>query len=513
MGTSLVHAVLDAVRIGSGWEFRTREIAAEHLGVPVAAVSEAEILSASVDSRRGAPKILLTLRVEAAGAPASPPEAFAGFVPEVPRLAPRFASLRHPLVVGTGPAGIYAALLLAESGCEPIILDRGAPVEERTADCEKFLRTRTLDPASNLLVGEGGAGTFSDGKLHTGIKDRRAGWVKRIMAECGAPDEIRWQSRAHAGSDSLRRVAANLRRRIEALGGRFLFHTEVTDVAVRSGVCAGVVTASGETITAPLTLIAPGLGGRELVRNLTRRAAWEPKPFQIGCRIEHPQEFIDLRMYRMPRPAALGAAEYHLVSRKASRHVASFCMCPGGEVVNATAWEHHSATNGMSLFARAGKFANSCLIATFAPDELGGPEETRERTAALERACFTAGGGDYTLPAQDAAAFLRRQDGLSDRTGSPAVGIRPGRIDELIPPELFDALSAALRDFDARIPGFIRRGRFIGVESCVSSPIRFLRDPVTGASSLPRLYLAGEGCGAAGGIISAACHSLLLFTE
>ena len=511
MSALLRDIVIDAAKLHAGWERRAAEIAGEFLRLPRGAVTAAEILSAAVDSRRGSPKLVLTMRVDAAGLPPADPEELAAYVPAPPQLAERFAAVRHPLIVGTGPAAIYPALVFAEAGCEPIILDRGAPVETRTADCENFVRTRKLDPESNLLIGEGGAGTFSDGKLHTGIKDRKAAWVKRIMAECGAPDEIRWKSRAHAGSDKLRIVAAGLRRRIEAAGGRFLFHTAVADVIEKDGACAGVVTASGEKIFAPLTLIAPGLGGRELVRTLARRLAWEPKPFQIGCRIEHPQELIDRRMYRMARPEALGAAEYHLVARKGGRHVASFCMCPGGEVVNATAWENASATNGMSFFARAGAFANSCLITTIAPGEWGDMDAVYARIAALEKACFAAGGGNYALPAQDASAFLRRRPGLRSTDNSPAVGTISARLDEIVPAELLQALAAALPELDAKLPGFIDAGTLIGVESCVSSPIRFRRDMETGASSMPGLYLAGEGCGAAGGIISAACDGLRLF--
>jgi uncharacterized FAD-dependent dehydrogenase len=239
--------------------------------------------------------------------PDTPGEAFAAYVPAEPEIPPH-VSLRHPVVVGTGPAGIYGALVLAMAGCEPLIVDAGTPVEARCGDYRKFLDTRMLDENSNLLIGEGGAGTFSDGKLYTGTRDRRAGWVKRIMVRCGVPEEILWKSRAHAGSDYLQSSAAELRRMIESYGGKFLFHTRITDIMVKDGICQGVVTASGEKIPAPAVLIAPGLGGRELVQQLTRRAAWELKPFQIGCRIEHPQKLIDRAMYRMPRPAALGAA-------------------------------------------------------------------------------------------------------------------------------------------------------------------------------------------------------------
>jgi uncharacterized FAD-dependent dehydrogenase len=183
-------------------------------------------------------------------------------------------------------------------------------------------------------------------------------------------------------------------------------------------------------------------------------------------------------------------------------------MCPGGEVVNASAWGGHSISNGMSLFAREGEFANSCLIATFAPGELGDLNGIYRQIDRMETRCFQAGGGDYTLPAQDAAAFLQRRDGLNNRNASAAVGVVPGRVDKLIPEPLYAALASALKEFDSRMPGFIRQGKFIGVESCVSSPVRFMRDRETRQSSVKNLYLSGEGCGAAGGIISAACDGI-----
>lgn len=500
--------VLDAAKLPADWTAHIAEIAAEKLCIAPQEVTAAEILSASTDSRRGTPKLMLTLKVDTlADIPGTPAEEFAAFVPQSPDI-PDTVKLDSPLVVGTGPAGIFCALVLAQAGCRPVVIDRGSPVETRVADYQEFLEVRNLDEESNLLIGEGGAGTFSDGKLYTGTKDRRAGWVKQMLVNCGAPQEILWKTRAHVGSDYLRLTAANLRHEIEKRGGRFIFDTAVTGIEVKDGRFCGIRISGGELIEAPAALIAPGLGGRDLVKALMKDAHWELKPFQIGCRIEHPQTLIDRTMYHMPRPAALGAAEYHIVSRRHLRHTASFCMCPGGEVVNATAWQHRSISNGMSLFARAGEFANSCLISTFAPGELGNAEEIYELIDRMETECFRSGGSDYTLPAQDAAGFLRRELTLKNRRSGAATGIVPGRIDNIIPAELYAALASALRDFDKRIPNWIKHGKFIGIESCVSSPVRFVRNRETLESSVAALYLAGEGCGAAGGIISAACDGI-----
>ncbi|MBE6365805.1 MAG: hypothetical protein E7053_08695 [Lentisphaerae bacterium] len=507
MAYLLKDLLLNAAKLPPDWSANPAAIAAEALHLAPEKISGCEILSASIDSRKGNPKVLLSLRVDSSFLPPTAPEEFAAFTPVAPEI-PEKTTLTAPLIVGTGPAGIFAALVLARAGCAPVIIDRGSPVDERVKNYQTFLHTRQLDPESNLLIGEGGAGTFSDGKLYTGTKDFRASWVKKILVECGAPQEILWQKRAHIGSDFLALTAKNLRKKIESLGGRFIFNTEITGLVIKNGVCSGVKCASGEVLTAPKVLLAPGLGGRKLIRNILGQVQWMLKPFQIGCRIEHPQKIVDLAMYHIPRPAALGAAEYHLVSRKYPRHSASFCMCPGGEVVNATAWENRSISNGMSCFARNTEFANSCLISTFSPDEYGSLDNVDALMEKIETQTFAAGGGDYSLPAQDASAFLRKESGLKNRRTSAQIGIIPGRIDQLVPNELFNALSSAVKDLDRHIPGFLRQGKFIGVESCVSSPVRIVRDRETLRTSIADLYCAGEGCGLAGGIVSAACDGI-----
>ncbi len=506
MAYLLKDILLDAAALPENWQEKLPEIAAEKLKLHRKKITGTELLSASIDSRRGTPKLLLTMKIDG-DVPETSPEEFAAFIPKAPQL-PENTALKNPVIVGTGPAGIFAALVLAQAGCDPVIIDRGSPVESRVEDYQKFLATRQLDTESNLLIGEGGAGTFSDGKLYTGTRDFRAVWVKKILMECGAPEEILWQKRPHVGSDFLKITAAGLRKKIEALGGKFIFNTEIVDIEVKNNICTGVKTAAGEIIQAPKILLAPGLGGRYFVRNILDKVAWVLKPFQMGCRIEHPQTLIDRAMYHTSRPAALGAAEYHLVARRHRRHIASFCMCPGGEVVNATAWENRSISNGMSLFARDSDFANSCLIATFSPEESGSLADIDRMFEEIERNCFAAGNGDYTLPAQDAAAFLRHENGLKNSATSAACGISAGRIDRIIPTELYDALASALKEIDHRMPGFIRQGKFIGVESCVSSPVRICRDRENYTTSLGNLYCAGEGCGLAGGIISAACDGI-----
>ncbi len=479
---------------------------------------EWHLLGRSVDARRGMPKFQYSVAVRTAATVEGGREIDRAALEK--RLHPELIlpeeplPLDSPIVVGTGPCGIFAGLLLALAGCRPVILDRGFDVDRRKADYHRFLKSRDLDPGSNLLIGEGGAGTWSDGKLYTGTSDPRAGFVLRTFAECGAPAEIRFLKRPHIGSDHLPEVARQMRRRLESLGATFRFGTEVVGVSVRDGRCAGVITASGEVLEAPAVLIAAGLGGRGLNRAVRAAGvAYDLKGFQIGCRVEHPQEWVDRQQYRLPsRPAALEAAEYHLSSRPrgGTLQVSSFCMCPGGEIVAASAWPGQSVSNGMSLHDRAGYFANSALIATLTPDLFRDADAAFEQLAAWERAAFAAGGSDHTFPAQDAAGFLRGEMVLRNRRGSAAVGMRPARLDELLPPAVRDALRAALKDFDRRCPGFIRGGKFVGLESCVSSPVRFHRHPESGASSLPGLYLGGEFGGCAGGIMSAAVDGLRL---
>ena len=511
MSVLLKDLVFDAVKLPANWWEQIDFIAAEKLNIAPGALQNTEIISCAVDSRRGSPKLLVTLKsdcqIPGVGTELSEKELleYSALPPEIPEKS----SLKNPIVVGTGPAGIFAGLILALAGCKPLIIDRGSDISRRNAAVEKFITDSVLDENNNLLIGEGGAGTYSDGKLYTGTKDPSARWVKKIMTECGAPAEILWRSRGHIGSDYLGKMAENLRKMIIDAGGTFLFDTEITDIIEHNGVCSGVISASGEKFTAPAVLIAPGLGGRKLVAKLTEHAAYMLKPFQIGCRVEHPQKLIDRSMYHMMnRPASLGAAEYHIVARKHPKHVASFCMCPGGEVVNATAWENQSISNGMSCFQRDGEFANSCLISTFAPGELGNSLADLHRLIQdMEKKCFAAS-GSYSLPAQDVAAFLRREKCLKNFRSSCRVGITPGRIDEIIMPQLYNALASAVKEFDCRMKGFIKEGKFIGVESCVSSPVRFERIPEKLHSTLSGLYLSGEGCGAAGGIISAACDGI-----
>jgi uncharacterized FAD-dependent dehydrogenase len=428
----------------------------------------------------------------------------------------------HPLVVGCGPAGQMAAYLLARYGCKPLVIDRGRDADRRTGDLETFHTSRNLDPDSNYLFGEGGAGTYSDGKLYTRVKDRRMRFLLEAFVAARAPRHILYRHHPHIGSDLLPHMCKRLRQRIVEWGGDFRWETRVVDVLVRPGPdgkdrCAGVVLANGETIESPLTFIAPGHSARELILRLAERGiTHKAKGFQLGCRIEHDQRLIDLGQYGCEPPRhLLGAAEYNLVSRPPERvradPVTTFCMCPGGEIIAATSDRGQLSTNGMSRYARASPFANAGMIVNQEVARADGDgREGFELIAELERAAFAAGGSDFTCPAQSAAAFVRGEAGPAVRASSYRLGVRPGRIDRILPKPTVIAIRQALLHFERVIPGFLQYGNLIGVETRVSSPVRFERDPATLASSLPGLYLAGEGAGYAGGIVSAGLDGLRL---
>ncbi len=427
----------------------------------------------------------------------------------------------HPIIVGAGPAGQMAAYLLALHGCKPLVLDRGRDADRRTGDLERFHDSRALDPESNYLFGEGGAGTYSDGKLYTRVKDRRMRFLLEAFVAARAPRHILYRHHPHIGSDILPHMCKRLRKQIEDWGGAFRFEAKVVDVLERPGAdgkprCVGVLLENGETIEAPLTLIAPGHSARDLIMRLIGRGIeHKAKGFQLGCRVEHDQRLIDLGQYGcVPPRHLLGAAEYNLVSRPPPHlkadHTTTFCMCPGGEIIAATSDPGQLSTNGMSRFARSSPFANAGLIVNQEVDRdsdgLAGFELINE----LERRAFADGGSDYTCPAQTATAFVRGEAGAAVTRTSYRLGARPGRIDRILPEKTVAAIRQALLYFDRVIPGFLAHGSVVGVETRVSSPVRFERHPETLASSLPGLYLAGEGAGYAGGIVSAGLDGLRL---
>lgn len=417
---------------------------------------------------------------------------------------------QHAVVVGAGPAGLFAALVLARNGVRVTLLERGDAVEARSSPLVRFQRTGVLDPESNLLYGEGGAGTYSDGKIYTRVDDPLEVPILEELVACGAPPEIVYDARAHIGTDKLHLVLPALRRRMEAEGVEFRFRCRVDDLVVRDGRVVAVQTTQGE-LGCDLLLMAPGHSARDTFEMLMRRGVVvEPKPFQLGVRVEHPQELIDqARHGQGPEADLLGAASYGLVSKSAGELAAahSFCMCPGGRIVASVSEAGFLCTNGMSNSTHSSRWANAALVTTFTPDDFG-----HEPLAGIafqrlyEQRFHVAGGGTYAAPAQRVSDFLARRASSGALPSSYRFGTVPARLDELLPERVVGALGRALPFWDNVIPGFASaEGTLVGVETRSACPVRLPRDRSTyRAAGFTNLLPIGEGAGWAGGIMSAA---------
>ncbi len=425
---------------------------------------------------------------------------------------------RRPVIVGTGPAGLFCGLMLARAGYGPILLERGQAAAERAAAVERFWKLGILDPESNVQFGEGGAGTFSDGKLNTLVKDPkgRNRKVLELFVEAGAPEEILYESRPHLGTDLLVGIVSRMREEILRLGGEVRFGCRMTDVRVEQGAVRGVTlqTVGGEPqfLETGLLVLAVGHSARDTFAMLEKRQVpMQAKSFAVGVRIEHPQRMIDRNQYGTDYPDLLPAASYKVTRRTESgRGVYSFCMCPGGYVVNASSEEGALAVNGMSYQARDGRNANSAMIVTVTPEDYGGMDVLAgvEFQRKLERAAYRLGGGQ--IPVQLFRDFCRNTPSsvLGEIEPSVRGKYRLSNVREIFPQGLSSALEEGIRGCDVLIPGFAREDAVLsGVESRTSSPVRILRDEQF-ESRVCGLYPCGEGAGYAGGITSAAMDGL-----
>jgi hypothetical protein len=433
------------------------------------------------------------------------------------------AGWQRPVVIGTGPCGIFAALILAEMGFRPIILDRGKVVRERTKDTWALWRRRVLTPESNVQFGEGGAGTFSDGKLYSGIKAPESVSRKVLteFVEAGAPEEILFVAKPHIGTFRLVTMVESLRAKIIALGGEYRFGTRVTDFSIetgRDGVrrLRGVVTEAGETIATDHVVLAIGHSARDTFATLHARGVFvEAKPFSIGVRIEHPQSIIDrARFGDFAKHPILGAADYKLVHHCGNgRSVYSFCMCPGGTVVAATSEPGRVVTNGMSQYSRAERNANAGIVVGITPEQdyPGHPLAGVDFQRHWEERAFAAGGGDYSAPAQLVGDFLagRPSTHLGAVVPSYKPGVTPTDLSLCLPDFAVAAIREALPAFGRQIRGFdMAEAVMTGVETRTSSPIRIRRGADCVSVNTQGLYPAGEGAGYAGGIYSAAVDGI-----
>ncbi len=420
----------------------------------------------------------------------------------------------RPVVIGFGPCGLFAALLLAQMGFRPIVLERGKDVRRRTKDTWALWRKKTLTPESNVQFGEGGAGLFSDGKLYSQIKDPKF-YGRKVMQEfvrAGAPEEILYVSKPHIGTFRLTGVVAAMRQEIIDLGGDIRFESKVTDLLLNDGRIEGVELASGERISSRYVVLALGHSARETFRMLQRNGVFiEAKPFAIGFRIEHPQSLIDqARLGKYAGHPALGAADYKLVYHASNgRAVYSFCMCPGGTVVAATSEPERVVTNGMSQYSRNERNANAGIVVAIHPGEdfPGGPLAGVELQEQLEANAYKLGGSDYCAPAQLVGDFIKGRPSttLGEVEPSYKPGVRLGDLAPSLPPYAIEAIREALPAFGKQIRGFDRDDAVLtGIETRTSSPVRITRDHASLQSLNVRgLYPAGEGAGYAGGILSA----------
>ena len=420
----------------------------------------------------------------------------------------------RPVVVGFGPCGLFAALLLAQMGFKPIVLERGRDVRHRTADTWNLWRKKVLTPESNVQFGEGGAGLFSDGKLYSQIKDPKF-YGRKVMEEfvrAGAPAEIMYVSKPHIGTFRLTGVVAKMREEIISLGGEVRFESKLTDLLIEDGRVQGVVLADGTTLFSRYVVLALGHSSRDTFRMLHRRGVFiEPKAFSIGLRVEHPQSMIDrARLGKYAGHRELGAADYKLVHHASNgRTVYSFCMCPGGTVVAATSEPQRVVTNGMSQYSRNERNANAGIVVGINPEQdfPGSPLAGVELQEQLESRAFELGGSDYCAPGQLVGDFIRgvpsRELGQVEPSYQP--GVKLGDLSESLPGYAIAAIREALPAFGRQIRGFDRDDAVLtGIETRTSSPVRITRDSSSMQSLNVRgLFPAGEGAGYAGGILSA----------
>lgn len=438
-----------------------------------------------------------------------------GGVPEQePELKiPRRKRPQKALVLGSGPAGFFAAYVLQRAGFQTTIVERGAEVEKRDRGILKFEQSGVFDPVCNYAFGEGGAGTFSDGKLtsrskHISLEKR---FILNSYIKAGAPDEIGYMTHPHVGSDNLKIIVKNLRRDFMNMGGTILFETMLEDIVIANGRVKSAITSAG-IIDADIFVLAPGHSSYETYRMLINRGIpFRSKNFALGFRAEHPQEIINRAQWGKASLPGVKAAEYRLTSNREGRlPVFSFCMCPGGMVVPATAYAKTNIVNGMSLYQRNGEFANAACVAGIHPDQLTGYEtsalEALDRVQNLEETFFRFS-NSYQAPFATITDFLNRRISRRAPETSYPLGLIPAPLWEMIPMPVVEALSEGLQDFSRKLKGY-GEGILLGLESKTSAPIQVIRDETGKCEGFDNLYLAGEGSGYAGGIISSGADGI-----
>lgn len=481
---------------------------------------KAYIMKSSVDARhRSSLCLVYSVGIELAGGEAEavaaagdPNVRLRGNVVYAPPIGSETLRSR-PVIVGLGPSGMFAGLLLAKNGYRPLIVERGAPVDDRVAAVERFFDGGTLDTHTNVQFGEGGAGTFSDGKLTTRIGDPRCETVIDEFVKNGAPESIKRMAKPHIGTDNLRLVVKNIRNKIISMGGEIRFNTTLSGIGIKERTVRSVFL-DGEEIPTDVVLLAIGHSARDTFDMLLRLGVFlEPKPFSVGVRIEHLQSEIDKALYgKLAGHPALPHGEYQLSLRQGERAVYTFCMCPGGSVVAAASEQGGVVTNGMSLYKRDGKNANSALVVSVSPSDYGSePLDGVHFQQHLECAAFAAGASSYRAPCQTVGDFMDGSGSFHMGRVSPTypIGVTPCNLATLFPQYVTNMLRSGLLVFDKKLHGFAARDAVMtGVETRTSSPVRITRAENFETSRVSGLYPAGEGAGYAGGIMSAAVDGL-----
>jgi uncharacterized FAD-dependent dehydrogenase len=509
---------------GEGEEVLASKIAAI-LNISSESISSLKIVRKSIDARRHRPPrivYIVDVSVEEDIDPVAlihkgvkietvPSEKIPSY--QIAKMKPQ----KMPVIVGSGPAGLFAALILVERGLSPLLLERGRTVQERVRDVDDFWKKGILNTESHVYFGEGGAGTFSDGKLTSRLRNPYTAWVKETFVDMGAPSEILTDAKPHIGTDRLRKVVINLRNSLMERGCDVRFQSRVTDFLVSHGRLEGVLVNGKEDIRTNHLILASGQSADDIYKKLHEcGVCLEPKPFAIGLRVEHPQALINAIQYgRWHDHPELPPAEYFLTAKATGlkRSVYTFCMCPGGCVIGCSPEKGGVLINGMSNYRRDGAYANSAVVVNVHPDDFRGVEG--HPLAGLvfrrmwEERAYTLGGENYHAPVQRLVDFLRDQKG--DRPGSTTFspGVTSASLRNTLPRFVVDALKEGFLQFDKKMRGFVsEEAMLIGVETRTSSPVRILRNPDGQSVNVSGLYPCGEGAGYAGGIISSALDGI-----